>query len=95
MSVLQPTTVVALDQVELVSGLDDRGDQLPDHRRLLLHRLAVSRQVDQGKALIVNKKGGPVVVFTGITVLPIIHRAEQMDISVRKASTSTGAARTA
>src|SRR4028118_487944 len=41
------------------------------------------RQVDQGKALIVNKKGGPQVVFTGIVVLPIIHRAEQMDISVK------------
>jgi hypothetical protein len=41
------------------------------------------RQVDQGKALIVNKKAGPQVVFTGTVVLPIIHRAEIMDISVK------------
>ena len=41
------------------------------------------RQVDQGRALIVNKKAGPVVVFTGSVVLPIIHRAEMMDISVK------------
>ena len=41
------------------------------------------RQVDQGKALIVNKKSGPVVVFTGSVVLPIVHRAEIMDISVK------------
>lgn len=41
------------------------------------------RQVDQGKALIVNKKIGPQVVFTGTVVLPIIHRAEVMDISVK------------
>ncbi|MBL9100491.1 MAG: hypothetical protein JNL82_06025 [Myxococcales bacterium] len=41
------------------------------------------RQVDQGKALIVNKKQGPQVVFTGTVVLPIIHRAEMMDISVK------------
>jgi uncharacterized membrane protein YqiK len=41
------------------------------------------RQVDQGKALIVNKSKGPQVVFTGAVVLPIIHRAEMMDISVK------------
>jgi uncharacterized membrane protein YqiK len=41
------------------------------------------RQVDQGKALIVNKKSGPQVVFTGSVVLPIVHRAEIMDISVK------------
>ena len=41
------------------------------------------RQVDQGKALIVNKRGGAQVFFTGTTVLPIIHRAEMMDISVK------------
>ena len=42
------------------------------------------RQVEQGKALIVNTlKAEPVVTFTGAVVLPIIHRAEVMDISVK------------
>ncbi len=42
------------------------------------------RKVDQGKALIVNTmKAEPTVTFTGATVLPIIHRAEIMDISVK------------
>ncbi len=42
------------------------------------------RQVDQGKALIINKMGKePTVTFTGGTVVPVIHRAEVMDISVK------------
>jgi uncharacterized membrane protein YqiK len=42
------------------------------------------RKVNQGQALIVNKmKKEPVVTFTGATVLPIIHRAEVMDISLK------------
>ncbi|WP_437995798.1 hypothetical protein WMF26_31875 [Sorangium sp. So ce185] len=42
------------------------------------------RQVDQGKALIINTRGqDPIVTFTGTLVLPIIHRAEYMDISVK------------
>ena len=42
------------------------------------------RQVDQGKALIVNTlKSDPLVTFTGAIVYPIIHRAETMDISVK------------
>ncbi|MDB4927770.1 MAG: hypothetical protein JWM10_254 [Myxococcaceae bacterium] len=42
------------------------------------------RQVDQGKALIVNTlKSDPLVTFTGAIVYPIIHRAEVMDISVK------------
>ncbi|HYR29766.1 MAG TPA: flotillin family protein [Thermoanaerobaculia bacterium] len=42
------------------------------------------RKVEQGKALIVNKmKAEPEVTFTGATVLPIIHKAEVMDISVK------------
>ncbi len=43
------------------------------------------RQIEQGKALIINKSGAePVVTFTGGVVLPVIHRAEMMDISVKK-----------
>src|SRR3954468_22746081 len=42
------------------------------------------RQVDQGKALIVNTiKKEPVVAFTGTVVYPIINRAEVMDLSVK------------
>lgn len=42
------------------------------------------RKVDQGRALVINKMTGePVVTFGGGLVLPIIHRAEEMDISVK------------
>jgi uncharacterized membrane protein YqiK len=42
------------------------------------------RQVDQGRVLIINKLGNETVVtFTGGVVLPIIHRAEVMDISLK------------
>ncbi len=43
------------------------------------------RQVDQGKVLIVNNlKALPKVSFTGAVVLPIIHRAQVMDISLKR-----------
>ena len=42
------------------------------------------RQVDQGRALIINKLGSePKVTFTGAIVLPIINKAEVMDLSVK------------
>jgi len=42
------------------------------------------RKVDQGSALIINKlRAVPDVTFTGGVVLPIIHKAEVMDISVK------------
>ena len=42
------------------------------------------RQVHQGQALIVNKMGAePKVTFTGAIVLPIINKAEIMDLSVK------------
>ncbi len=42
------------------------------------------RQVDQGRAMIVNKMGNePKVTFTGAIVLPIVNRAEIMDLSVK------------
>jgi uncharacterized membrane protein YqiK len=42
------------------------------------------RKVEQGKALIVNKmKAEPEVTFTGMVVLPVFHKAEVMDISVK------------
>ncbi len=42
------------------------------------------KQVDQGRAMIVNKMGAePKVTFTGAIVLPIINKAEVMDLSVK------------
>ncbi|TVR15178.1 MAG: hypothetical protein EA401_03195 [Planctomycetota bacterium] len=42
------------------------------------------RKVEQGKALIINKmKKTPDVVFTGGVVIPVIHKVEVMDISVK------------
>jgi uncharacterized membrane protein YqiK len=42
------------------------------------------RQVDQGRAMIINKMGKePKVTFTGAIVLPIVNRMEVMDLSVK------------
>jgi uncharacterized membrane protein YqiK len=42
------------------------------------------RQVDQGRALVINTmRAEPVVAFTGAVVYPIINRAEIMDLSVK------------
>jgi uncharacterized membrane protein YqiK len=42
------------------------------------------RQVDQGRALVINTmRADPVVAFTGAVVYPIINRAETMDLSVK------------
>src|SRR5438045_3737313 len=42
------------------------------------------RQVDQGRAMIINKMGAePKVTFSGGIVLPIINKAEVMDLSVK------------
>jgi uncharacterized membrane protein YqiK len=42
------------------------------------------KKVEQGKALIVNSlKSEPEVTFTGKVVLPVLHKAEVMDISVK------------
>ena len=41
------------------------------------------RKVEQGKALIVSKVRHVDVTFTGAVVLPVLHKAEIMDISVK------------
>jgi uncharacterized membrane protein YqiK len=41
------------------------------------------RKVQQGQALIISKTRGVEVTFTGATVLPVIHKAEVMDIGVK------------
>ncbi|MEW1552169.1 SPFH domain-containing protein [Streptomyces tsukubensis] len=48
---------------------------------LVLGRLF--RKVEQGKALIVSKMRKVDVTFTGQVVLPVLHKAETMDISVK------------
>ena len=53
---------------------------------LLILLIAVSRlfhKVEQGKALIVSKVRNVNVTFTGAVVLPVLHKAETMDISVK------------
>ncbi|MEV5824442.1 flotillin family protein [Spirillospora sp. NPDC052242] len=41
------------------------------------------RKVDQGRALIISKLRKVDVTFTGAVVLPVLHKAELMDISVK------------
>ncbi|MFG2121957.1 flotillin family protein [Streptomyces sp. NPDC048710] len=41
------------------------------------------RKVDQGRALIVSRTRKVDVTFTGQVVLPVLHKAEMMDISVK------------
>jgi uncharacterized membrane protein YqiK len=53
---------------------------------LLIVLIAISRlfrKVEQGKALIVSKVRNVHVTFTGAVVLPVLHKAEYMDISVK------------
>ncbi|OLF05809.1 hypothetical protein BLA60_34020 [Actinophytocola xinjiangensis] len=53
---------------------------------LLILLLAISRlfrKVEQGRALIVSKVRNVHVTFTGAVVLPVLHKAEYMDISVK------------
>ncbi|MEU9350866.1 flotillin family protein [Streptomyces griseoloalbus] len=53
---------------------------------VLIGLLVVSklfRKVEQGKALIVSKTRRVDVTFTGSVVLPVLHKAETMDISVK------------
>ncbi|WP_078855971.1 flotillin family protein [Streptomyces sp. SCSIO 75703] len=50
---------------------------------ILLALSALFRKVEQGKALIVSKLRKVDVSFTGQVVLPVLHKAEVMDISVK------------
>ncbi|MYU23759.1 SPFH domain-containing protein [Streptomyces sp. SID8352] len=50
---------------------------------LLLVVSRLFRKVEQGKALIVSKMRKVDVTFTGQVVLPVLHKAEVMDISVK------------
>ncbi|MFE3083855.1 flotillin family protein [Streptomyces albidoflavus] len=50
---------------------------------LLLVVTRLFRKVEQGKALIVSKVRSVDVTFTGQVVLPVLHKAETLDISVK------------
>jgi len=51
---------------------------------ILMLVLRFFQKVEQGKALIVNTmKAEPVVTFTGRVVLPVIHKSEVMEISLK------------
>ncbi|MGW0734268.1 SPFH domain-containing protein [Streptomyces sp. NPDC002851] len=50
---------------------------------ILLVITRLFRKVEQGKALIVSKMRKVDVTFTGQVVLPVLHKAEVMDISVK------------
>ena len=73
----------------LALALPDVLAEYPQHSKAELgFALTIARfyrQVDQGKVLIVNNlKAEPKVSFTGAVVLPIIHRAQVMDISLKR-----------
>ncbi|HEX5598314.1 MAG TPA: SPFH domain-containing protein, partial [Micromonosporaceae bacterium] len=50
---------------------------------LILSVSRLYRKVEQGKALIISKVRRVDVTFTGAVVLPVLHKAEIMDISVK------------
>ncbi|MFB4311191.1 SPFH domain-containing protein [Actinomadura sp. GTD37] len=50
---------------------------------LMLMVTRLFRKVDQGRALIISKLKKVDVTFTGAIVLPVLHKAELMDISVK------------
>ena len=51
---------------------------------LFVYFISFFRKVEQGKALIVNTmRREPLVTFTGRAVIPVIHKAEVMDISLK------------
>src|SRR5688572_11364763 len=42
------------------------------------------KKVEQGTAIVRNGVGGSRVSFSGIFVIPVFHRSERMDISVKR-----------
>src|SRR5690349_24826071 len=50
----------------------------------VLSILTCFRKVEQGRAIIRNGLRGTKVSFSGLTVFPVIDRAEYMDISVKR-----------
>src|SRR5690554_6442800 len=42
------------------------------------------KKVDQGSAIVKNGIGGSKVSFTGTWIIPILHRWEKMDVSIKR-----------
>jgi len=59
---------------------------------LLVMIIKCYRKVAQGQALIRNGFGGTQVSFSGKVVLPVLHRVEYMDISVKRIEIDRGGA---
>lgn len=57
---------------------------------LLLMITKLFRKVEQGKALIISKVRDVHVTFTGAIVLPVLHKAETMDISLKTLTLERG-----
>ncbi|WP_150240374.1 flotillin family protein [Nocardiopsis quinghaiensis] len=57
---------------------------------LLLMITRLFRKVEQGKALIISKVRDVHVTFTGSIVLPVLHKAEVMDISLKSLTLERG-----
>lgn len=69
---------------DLIAGLAIAGAAIVVVLGVLALLARFYRKVDQGRALVISKMSGdPVVTFSGGLVLPVIHRAEEMDISVK------------
>ncbi|MFT6617224.1 MAG: flotillin family protein [Verrucomicrobiia bacterium] len=51
---------------------------------ILALALTLYRKVEQGKALVTTGMGGTKVTFTGTIVYPVVHKAEYIDISVKR-----------
>ncbi|MDM8516721.1 SPFH domain-containing protein [Desulfobacterales bacterium HSG16] len=51
---------------------------------LLIMLIKCYRKVEQGQALIRNGMGGTKVTFSGMVVIPILHRSEMIEISLKR-----------
>jgi uncharacterized membrane protein YqiK len=51
---------------------------------LLMLLVKCYRKVEPGTALVIRGKGGPKAEFNGKVVIPVLHRADVMDISVKR-----------
>ncbi len=72
------------DQIQILTFLTLAGIGIAFLVAILFIIARFYRKVDQGRVLIVNTmRAEPTVTFTGMVVIPIIHRAEVMDISVK------------
>ncbi|WP_306369021.1 SPFH domain-containing protein [Nocardiopsis sp. CC223A] len=77
-----PSTGEAADAAFLTVGIS-LGIALLVLVLLLFFILKMFKKVKQGEALIISKTRHVQVTFTGAVILPVLHKAEYMDISVK------------